>query len=64
MHDNKRLVVARTVARVKTGCTVAWLLNPTDQELKLYSGSHLGVFHHINVTYLSLPRFLILDRES
>lgn len=27
---------------------MAWLLNLTNQELKLHTGSHLGVFHHIN----------------
>ncbi|XP_073323456.1 uncharacterized protein [Pagrus major] len=43
VHDNMGLVVARTVAPVKNGCTVARLLNPTDQELKLRPGSHLGV---------------------
>lgn len=27
VHDNMGLVVIRTVASVKDGCTVAWLLN-------------------------------------
>ena len=48
VRDNMGLVVARTVATVKNVCTVARLLNPTNQELKLRPGSHLGVFHHIN----------------
>ena len=48
VRDNMGLVVARTVAPVKNGCTVARLLNPTNQELKLRPGSHLGVFHHVN----------------
>ncbi|KAF3833347.1 hypothetical protein F7725_027012, partial [Dissostichus mawsoni] len=46
VRDNVGLVVARTVAPVKNGCTVARLLNPTEKELKLHPGSHLGVFHH------------------
>lgn len=47
VRDNMGLVVAHTVAPVKDGCTVARLLNPTDQEMKLHPGSHLGVFHHV-----------------
>lgn len=42
------LVVACTVAPVKNGCTVARQLIPTDHELKLHPGSHLGVFYHVN----------------
>ena len=48
IRDQTGLVVARTVAPVKDGVTVARLLNPTSKELKLYPGSHLGVFHHVN----------------
>ena len=48
MRYNMGLVVAHTLAPVKNRCTVARLLNPTDQELKLHPGSHLGVFHHVN----------------
>ncbi|KAJ8333945.1 hypothetical protein SKAU_G00412640 [Synaphobranchus kaupii] len=43
-RDSTQLVVARTVT---DGCTVAWLLNPTDQDLNLRQGSHLGMFHHV-----------------
>lgn len=54
-RDNMGLVVARTVAPVKNGCTVARLLNPTDQELTLHPGSHLGVFYHVNACDLLSP---------
>lgn len=55
VRDNMGLVVARTVAPVKNGCTVARLLNPTNQELKLRPGSHLGVFHHVNECDIITP---------
>lgn len=48
MCDKMGLVVTRTVAPVKDGCTMARLLNPTGQELKLHPGSHLRVFHHVD----------------
>ena len=48
MRDTVGLVIARTVAPVKNGCTMARLLNPTDRDLSLHSGSHLGVFHHVH----------------
>uniref|UniRef100_A0AAV2KZB8 Integrase catalytic domain-containing protein n=1 Tax=Knipowitschia caucasica TaxID=637954 RepID=A0AAV2KZB8_KNICA len=47
-RDSMGLVVARTVAPVKDGLTVARLLNPTDHELRMHSGSHLGVLHHVD----------------
>ncbi|KAF3854498.1 hypothetical protein F7725_022553 [Dissostichus mawsoni] len=55
VRDNVGLVVARTVAPVKNGCTVARLLNPTEKELKLHPGSHLGVFHHVKDCDLLTP---------
>uniref|UniRef100_A0A3Q2ZZT4 Gypsy retrotransposon integrase-like protein 1 n=1 Tax=Kryptolebias marmoratus TaxID=37003 RepID=A0A3Q2ZZT4_KRYMA len=47
-RDNMELVVARTVAPVKEGLTVARLLNPTDHELRMHSGSHLGVLYQVD----------------
>lgn len=47
-RDNVELVVARSVAPVKEGLTVARLLNPTDHELRMHSGSHLGVLYHVD----------------
>ena len=55
MRDIMGLVVARTVAPVKNGCTVARLLNPTAHELKLHPGSRLGVFYHVNECDLLTP---------
>lgn len=46
-RDSTQLVIARTVTPVTDGCTVARLLNPTDRDLKLHQGSHLGVFYHV-----------------
>lgn len=44
MRDNTGIIVAIT----DDGCTVAKLLNSTDQQLELHPGSHLGVFYHVN----------------
>jgi len=55
VRDNVGLVIARTVAPVKNGCTVARLLNPTEKELKLHTGSHLGVLHHVKDCDLLTP---------
>ena len=64
VRDNMGLVVARTVATVKNVCTVARLLNPTNQELKLRPGSHLGVFHHVNDTCDILTSAEVLDSQQ
>ncbi|KAK7895748.1 hypothetical protein WMY93_021073 [Mugilogobius chulae] len=54
-RDHTELVVARTVAPVKDGLTVARLLNPTDHELKMHSGSHLGVLYHVDESDIFEP---------
>ncbi|KAG7269697.1 LOW QUALITY PROTEIN: hypothetical protein CRUP_021436 [Coryphaenoides rupestris] len=63
VQDNVCLMVARTVVPVENGCTVARLLNPTDQELKLHTGSHLGVFYRVNDCDLLTPK-KVLDSEQ
>ena len=52
VRDNMLLVVARTVAPVIIGCTVARLIN---QDLKLHRGSHRGVIHHVNYCDILTP---------
>lgn len=54
VRDNMGLVVAHSDTGEES-CTVARLLNPTDQELKLHTGSHLGVFHHVNECDILTP---------
>lgn len=41
LRDNKQLVMARTVAQVSNGRTVARLLNPTEQTLTLSIQAHI-----------------------
>lgn len=55
LRDNKQLVMARTVAQVSDGRTVARLLNPTEQPLTLHPGSHLGLCYHVTDTDLDTP---------
>ena len=55
LRDNMELVIARSVAPVKDGLTVARLLNPTDHELQLHSGSHVGVLYHVDESNIYEP---------
>ena len=50
-------VIAHTVTSVKDGVTMARVLNPTDQEIQLREGMHLGEFFSVdNSDIVALPQ--------
>lgn len=62
-RDTMGLVVVHMVVSVDGGCTVARLLNPTDQELKQYPGSHLGVCHHVDASHIASVSSEVFDHQ-
>lgn len=57
LQNKSECVVAHTVTLVKDGVTTARVLNPTDQDIILREGMHLGDFFSVDESELvSLPQ--------